>query len=65
MLTQSFIAVLEKSPHRGKWTYVIWPESVRFFRTRGLVKIDGRIDGYPFQASFIAMDDGRHMLPED
>lgn len=63
MLQKEFTTTLQKSPGKGGWTYVIWPEAAEVLGTHGSVKVRARADGYQFDSSVMPMGNGVQMLP--
>jgi hypothetical protein len=62
-MPKEFDAKLHKGDNPGAWTCVVLDDVAEMFGTRGLVKIEGTIDGEPFEGALMAQGDGTHRLP--
>lgn len=59
----SFSGVIIKEDAKGGWTFIVWPESAEFLGTRKAVKVLAKIEDHEFNATFLPVGDGTHMLP--
>lgn len=59
----SFSGAIVREEVKGGWTYVVWPESAGFLGTRKAVKVAAKIGDHEFNATFLPVGDGTHMLP--
>lgn len=63
MIESSFSGIIVKDEVKGGWTYVVWSESANFLGTRRAVKVAAKIGNHEFNATFLPVGDGTHMLP--
>src|SRR5829696_9262637 len=62
-MLKEFDAQLQKGDNPGAWTCVVMNDAAELFRTRGLVKIRGAIDGEPFDGALMAQVTARIGCP--
>lgn len=63
ILNKTFFGIITKGEGESSWTYIPWKESSSFFGTSRPVKVIASIENYEFQATFLSLGGGTHMLP--
>ena len=54
---------MRKSNKKGGWTYVVMPDSVSYFGTRRLVRVNGTVGGHPIRQPFMALGGEHRRIP--
>jgi hypothetical protein len=63
MSAKAFRARLERLPGKLNWTIVRLPfDSAKYWGKRGLIKVKGEINGFPFRTSLFPKGDGTHFI---
>lgn len=63
MDSASFSGAITKENKKGGWTYVLWPGSAEFLRTRKAANVMAKVGDHEFRATYLPLCDGTHLPP--